>query len=246
MTTSAEHITRPWRLKLLLFWNCFGLLLFASYFTPIWEPIDLFLFRLINQPLKDSHPLRIFWALANHNLADWFEDICFLALYAIGIWKTKPGHRIEKTIQFFFSILLTVITIVTINRFLCHDILRLRRASPSLILPDAVYLKDFITGISMKIVSNKSFPGDHATTALMITISYAYLMRGKLAIFALFYGLFLSLPRLAVGAHWPSDLIVGSGCITLFVLTWAYCTPFASTCLKLMTNFIQGKSNKTP
>jgi len=237
MTTSTEPIAREWRPKLLLFWNCFGLLLLASYFTPIWQPVDLFLFQLINQPLKDSHALRVFWALANHNLADWLEDICFLALYIIGIWKTKRGYRIEKTMQFLFSILLTAITIILVNRFLCHDILRLRRASPSLILPDAVYLKDFITEISMKIVSNKSFPGDHATTALMITISYAYLMRGKLAIFALFYGVFLCLPRLAVGAHWPSDLIVGSGCITLFALTWAYCTPFATICTKALNFF---------
>lgn len=250
MTTSTDSIAREWRLKLLIFWNCIGILLFASYFTPLWESIDLSLFRLINEPLKNSHALRVFWALANHNLADWFEDICFLAFYAVGIWKTKQGHRVEKTAQFLFSIILTAITILFVNRFLCHDVLRLRRASPTLALPDAVYLKDFLTGISMKVISNKSFPGDHATTALMITISYAYIMRGKLAIFALLYGLFLCLPRLAVGAHWPSDLIVGSGCITLFVLTWAYCTPFASTCLKHMiqalrrVNLIRISKNK--
>ena len=60
----------------------------------------------------------------------------------------------------------------------------------------------------------------------MFAVSYAYLVRGKLGALALAYGGgALCIPRLAVGAHWLSDLIVGSCCIVLLSISWAFFTP---------------------
>jgi membrane-associated phospholipid phosphatase len=45
------------------------------------------------------------------------------------------------------------------------------------------------------------------------------------------------MPRLITGAHWLSDVIVGSGTITIVFLSWAFCTPlfsrFTSACERL-------------
>jgi membrane-associated phospholipid phosphatase len=70
------------------------------------------------------------------------------------------------------------------------------------------------------------FPGDHATTLLLFTVLYSFYAGRKLGAFAALYAIFRILPRLIVGAHWASDIIVGSGCLVLFFLSLALCTPF--------------------
>ncbi|MDN3505699.1 MAG: phosphatase PAP2 family protein [Simkaniaceae bacterium] len=234
-----------WKIKLLIFWNVLGIILFTSLFaSPIWNHIDPTLFRFFNHPLRDSQALRLFWALANHRLADWFEDLCILGFYIVAYYKAAKGFREKRAAQLIFCILFTAFTILLINRFVCRDILKLRRSSPTLVLHDSVYLSDFLSWIRVKVDSTKSFPGDHATTALMFACSYAYFVRGKLALLALLYGAFLCLPRLIVGAHWPSDLFVGSGCIVIFSLSWAFCTPLATKCVEAIENILSKKKKK--
>lgn len=242
--------SNPWRLKLLIFWNVLGILLFSTLFTPgivkIWDYIDAPLFRFFNYFLRHSSSLRLFWAMANTRLADWFEDLCILGFYCAAVWKTKKEERPRKAAEFIFCVLLTACVILFINRLVCRDYLKLRRASPTLILSDSVYLADFISWIRVKTDSSKSFPSDHATTALMFACSYAYFVRGWLGFLALVYGAFLCLPRLIVGAHWPSDIIVGSGCIVIFALSWVFCTPFANRCIDFIHQKLQKfLSNKT-
>jgi len=166
-------------------------------------------------------------ALANHELADWFEDLCILGFYLAAILKSERRERLRKCAEFLFCIALTALTIILVNRLFFRDFLHLRRMSPSLALEQFVNLSYAVEWIECKVHSNKSFPGDHATTALMFALSYAYVTRGKLGLFALLYGLLLCLPRLAVGAHWLSDLIVGSGCIVMLSISWAFFTPLA-------------------
>lgn len=223
--------THPWRWKSFLLSHLLIALLLLSFFIPLsaswWAKIDLSCFQFLNTPLKHNETLRVIWALANHRLADWLEDLCILTFYIVAIYKTAKHSRLKKGLQFFFCLLLTALTILLINRLFCRDFLRLRRASPTLVIDSATYLSDFISWIPVKVHSGKSFPGDHATVALLFACTYAYLVRGKLAIFALLYAMLLCIPRLAVGAHWLSDIVVGSGSIVLFSISWAFFTPFA-------------------
>jgi membrane-associated phospholipid phosphatase len=196
-------------------------------FSDTWNLIDTHFFHFVNHPLKDNSFLRTLWALASHSLADWFEDLCFLCFYIAAILKTPRGLRLRRGAELFFCVLLTAITIILINRLFCRDFLHVRRASPSLVIDQMVNITQYISWIEFKVHSSKSLPGDHATTALMLSITYAYLVRGRLALLALVYGAFLCLPRLAVGAHWLSDIVVGSGCIVMISISWAFFTPFA-------------------
>ncbi|MBS0629206.1 MAG: phosphatase PAP2 family protein [Verrucomicrobia bacterium] len=173
--------------------------------------------------------------MSNHSLADWFEDLCILGFYLAAIFKVQKGDRLRRCAQFIFCILLTAMTIVLINRLFFRDFLHLRRASPSLVIEPFVDISHSISWIEFKVHSSKSLPGDHATTALMFAISYAYVVRGRLALCALIYGAFLCLPRLAVGAHWLSDIVVGSGCIVILSISWAFFTPVANR----MTGWIE-------
>lgn len=222
-------INTQWRL--LALWNALALLLLLSLFSPLtrpmWSAIDLHCFRLLNGSLKGRPFLQQFWAMANHSWADWFEDICILGFYVAAVLKAAPEKRKERIFQLLFCLLLTAVTILVINRFLCRDLLKLRRKSPTKLLPDVINLAELVPWISFKVNTSKSFPGDHATSALMFAFSYAYFIRGKLAIGAIAYGIFLCLPRLVVGAHWLSDAIVGSGAIVILSLSWALCSPLS-------------------
>lgn len=222
----------PTRWGLLVCWNVLAMILLLSLFSPLtapaWSSIDLSVFQFLNGSLEGHPRLQQFWAMANNRWADWFEDLCILGFYTAAVYKTAPEKRKERVFQLLFCILITAVTIIVINRFLCRDLLKLRRKSPTQIVPDAINLQDLVPWISFKVNTSKSFPGDHATTALMFAFSYAYFVRGKLAIAALIYGLLLCLPRLVVGAHWISDTIVGSGAIVMLSLSWALCSPLSS------------------
>jgi Kdo2-lipid A phosphotransferase len=211
-------------------WALLLLTFFSPWTAPLWKKWDLAAFEFFNSPLRWGQGMRLFWAMANHSLADWFEDLCILTFYVVAVWKTEKHLRLKKSAGFIFCLLLTAATILLVNRLVCRDLLRLRRTSPSISVPKALYLPDYLPDTTVKVHSSKSFPGDHAATALMFALSYAYIVKGRLALFALAYGAFLCLPRLVVGAHWFSDLIVGSGTIVLFSLSWAFFTPLADRC----------------
>jgi membrane-associated phospholipid phosphatase len=86
------------------------------------------------------------------------------------------------------------------------------------------------------------FPGDHATTLLLFTVLYSFYAGRKLGTIASLYALFRLFPRLIVGAHWASDIIVGSGCLVLFFLSLALCTPFHLWCVDKIEKIITRKS----
>ncbi len=224
-----------WKLRQLFLSNIIIALLLISFLSPLksvlWDWLDLKIFKLLNHPLKEHGTLRIFWALVNHHVADWFEDLVILGFYFAGVWKAKASNRRRRSIQFALCIVITALTILCVNRLLCRDLLSLRRESPTRVVESTVYLLEYLSWLPIKVDSSKSFPGDHATIALMFACSYAYLVRGKLGLGALAYGIFLCLPRLVVGAHWPSDIIVGSGSIVLFSLSWIFFTPLFDRCI---------------
>ncbi len=41
------------------------------------------------------------------------------------------------------------------------------------------------------------------------------------------------MPRLIAGAHWFSDVVIGSGCIVLFFAGWGLFTPFHKIAIDL-------------
>lgn len=231
-----------WQIKkILLFHGLIGILL-ISFFLPkipgIWELLDVKIFRFFNSFLLTSPALRTFLALANNRLADLLEDLCIMGFYLIAIFRIPKEKRIKRSCELIFCVLLTACTILAINRLLFRDLFPLRRKSPTLVLNDAILVSDYFSWISIKKSSTKSFPGDHATTAFMFACTYAWYVRGRLALLAFIYAGFLCIPRLAVGAHWLSDIIVGSGSIVLFSLTWAFFTPFGDHCTQGLQKFL--------
>ncbi len=220
------------------------ILLVVSFFAPItrnlWQWIDTAFFTFFNHILANApYLVKVGCAILNHKLTDWGEDIVFILFISAAIYKTAPEKRLHKTAQFIFSIFLAASIIFFINKMLFHEILEVKRMSPTLSIQNPFRLSHFLSFIKVKDASSMSFPGDHGTTLLLFCSLYHYFSPSKkLKRFALFYSMFRALPRLVVGAHWLSDIFVGGAAITLFCLSWALCTPFQYWATKNIENML--------
>ena len=224
--------SKPFRFKILLLWHIIAAVLFASLFWPVtkvyWEMVDIAFFKMINSTLRNHPNWQLFWACANHKLADWVEDLCILCFFIAYVRRSHKNLRKRKIAELVFCILYIGAIIYFINRTLFRENLCIPRPSPTLVVDGSVRLSEEIPWMSIKDDSSYSFPGDHGTTALLFAASFFYLAGPRLGLLAILYGAFLCMPRLITGAHWLSDVIVGSGTITIVFLSWAFCTPMFS------------------
>lgn len=242
---------RKWKLKMLLLCHVLVAILLTTLFLPatkgFWEVIDVAFFKLVNGSLEGRPNWQIFWALANHKLADWVEDLCVLIFFVIYVRQAHKALRPRRIAELLFCVLYIGAIIYFVNRMLFRENLSIPRLSPTLVVDSSVRLSEHISWLHIKDDSSKSFPGDHGTTALLFAASFSYLAGWRLGILASLYAAFLCMPRLITGAHWFSDVIVGSGSITILFLGWAFCTPLFQTCVNKMERFFKTcKSLITP
>ena len=209
--------------------------------SSLWEILDTKTFQLLNRSFIGHPHWQLFWALANHWLADWFEDLCLLGFAIAAFIKAPKLQKKRRVAEMLFIALLIAATVLICNRLICRDLLRLRRASPTAIFEDPVLLSESLPWLAIKEISSKSFPGDHATTALLFGFSYFRFVGRRLGIFALLYTLFLCLPRLMAGAHWLSDLIVGTGLIISFVWGLVFGSSFGEKCIAGLEKILPSK-----
>lgn len=236
--TRDTSYSSAWHLKPLLLMHILIALGIATLFSPLtqgfWQTIDMFIFKSLNGTLEWGRPWQVFWALANHKLADWVEDIVILMVSAIYIKGAVKGQRLYRASQVAFLILYSALLIFFINKTIFREWVQILRDSPTLVVDSSIKLSEHISWLKIKDGSSKSFPGDHATTALIFGAAFAYLGSKKIKIFAICYALFLCLPRMILGAHWFSDVVIGSGSIVAFFLMWAFCTPLAHQATKII------------
>jgi Kdo2-lipid A phosphotransferase len=235
MTEVTTTLPSRWQLKPLLFCHALAFFLVWSLFTPpamkVWQWIDIAFFKAINSTLRDHPTWQLFWAFANHKLADWVEDFCVLIFFIVYVAKAVRGLKMRRVCELLFCILYIGMIIYCVNKTLFREYLEIPRLSPTLTVENSVRLSDEIEWLSIKDDSVKSFPGDHGTTALLFAASFSYFAGRRLGLAASLYAVFLCLPRLITGAHWLSDVVVGSGSITLIFLSWSFCTPLGECCI---------------
>ncbi|MBS0627024.1 MAG: phosphatase PAP2 family protein [Verrucomicrobia bacterium] len=231
--------------KILLFIHILVSILISSLFYSISKgnpiTLDKKCFQLLNSWIQNSSFWQTFWAMANHRMADWVTDACFL-LFFYWIVKASPKtEQIRKAAECLFFLLYSAIIILLTNELLFRGLLHIHRNSPTLVIDSFVNLSEKVTWLKVKFKSPKSFPGDHATLYLLFIASFLYLARKniKITVTAILYGIFLCLPRLIAGAHWVTDILVGSGSIVIIFFSWAFCTPLASICIQKIENILR-------
>jgi len=111
----------------------------------------------------------------------------------------------------------------------CGNLLSIRHPSPTLVFRNANRLSKLVD-IAAKDASRNSFPGDHG---MMLMIFAAFMARyfGRRAFLAAAcIVVIFSMPRIASGAHWFSDIYMGSLTIVCITLSWFLLTPASDRC----------------
>ncbi len=214
---------------LLLCFAAIAFLLGSFLWSPtfaLWQKLDTAIFKSMNHTLEGHPWIQVFWAFVNHRKADLVEDVIFLLFFILAIYAAPKEKRIRRTAEFLFCILFAASVIYFVNRTFLRNNVLIPRISPSLVVTSCTRLSKEVPWMIVKDETIASFPGDHATTLLFFTVLYTFYAGRRLGTYAALYAIFRILPRLIVGAHWASDIIVGSGCLVLFFLSLSLCTPF--------------------
>jgi membrane-associated phospholipid phosphatase len=189
-----------------------------------WEELDRAVFFFLNGTVALGDGWTFLWAISNNRYFDLIPLI-FLALPFLvpgTVYKNKSIHF--RLLQF----IVLVKTAGLCRRLLVYA-LDYDRLSPTLVLKPAHRVSEIMPFINAKDQSLSSFSGDHAVI-LVVWAAFIFITaeQKKWGWFCSAIAVLFMLPRLAGGAHWLTDNIIGAGCIALCGLAWAGMTPLSS------------------
>ncbi|MGS2872406.1 phosphatase PAP2 family protein [Enterobacter huaxiensis] len=230
------------RIPLILLLNAAGLALFLSWYMPVnhgfWFPLDAGLFHFFNQALAKSQVFLWVVAITNNRA---FDGCSLLAMgcLMLSFWlkEDQTGRRRIVIIG-----LVMLLAAVVINQLAQH-LMPVKRASPSLYFPNINRVSELLH-ISTKDASKDSFPGDHG---MMLLIFSAFMLRyfGKKAFaIALIIVVVFAFPRVMIGAHWLTDIAVGSLSAVLIGIPWCLMTPMSDRLIDLFDRYLPGKKQQ--
>ncbi|EJF30121.1 MULTISPECIES: phosphatase PAP2 family protein [Enterobacteriaceae] len=226
------------RLPLLLLLNVLGIALFFSWYLPenhgFWFNIDATLFHFFNNELVKSHTFLTLIAITNNRA---FDGISLLAMGALFSWFWLHEDAAGRRRLVLMGVVMLLCAVV-INQL--GHLIPVVHASPTLYFKDIHRVSELLH-FPTKDASSDSFPGDHG---LMLLIFTGFMLRYfgprafliALAIFFIF-----SSPRIMIGAHWFTDVYVGSVSIALVGLPWVLLTPVSDRLISILNRTVPGK-----
>ena len=233
--------TSHWRWKCLLACQLSGALILGSWLNgspvrPVWDRLDLMIFVALNETLPWGSTWQVIWAVANNRAFDFLVALLYLIGY---LHFSLAGERRFLNERLVFGCFIAVYAFVVLE--LSRNVMfTFERLSPTLAVDGAVRLSELVPWADLKDASGDSFPGDHAIALWVfsgMTWFYAGRRYGILAVAGAF--LFI-LPRIMSGAHWFSDVAVGSTFVSLFSLSLALATPMHALVLRAGLNLVSG------
>ncbi|MEQ4923977.1 phosphatase PAP2 family protein [Proteus hauseri] len=227
--------------SLILIFNLCGLLIFCSWYFPaqhgFWLSLDSYIFYFFNQHILSDSFFATFVAYVNKRSFDLIILLAMGALY----YNTFRKQNYTGKRHLIIVGLVMVISAVLINQI--GQNIPIERPSPTLHFQDA-HRVSIVTGIPTKDASGDSFPGDHG---LMLLIFCSFILRYlsfRSFLCALLITIVFSLPRVMAGAHWASDILVGSISLTLITTSWLLITPLSDTIIKGLEKILPFKEKK--
>ncbi|MCM5704321.1 phosphatase PAP2 family protein [Larsenimonas salina] len=204
--------------------NALGVLLISTWWIPqftFWSTVDDSVFWFFNQFITMGNP---HWdatlAALNNRKFDLFVIAGMLTIMCWACVRDTRGGW-----QRWLGIGLTmVITAGLMNEVVRH--LPFHHPSPTRFFDDASLVSNFVH-FTTKDSAGNSFPGDHGVMAMifagfMLTFGDRLTRGASILLVAIAIA-----PRVMVGAHWVSDIMVGSLSLALLLLPWVLCTPVA-------------------
>jgi membrane-associated phospholipid phosphatase len=117
------------------------------------------------------------------------------------------------------------------------QLLPVAHPSPTLVFEQAKRISS-LTNLAAKDAARNSFPGDHG---MMLMVFAAYMARffgARAFLAASVLAAVFSLPRIASGAHWFSDIYMGSLALVCAGTGWFLLTPACEVCLARLEGFL--------
>jgi hypothetical protein len=215
------------QVKWLLFWWILACIWFASWLFPVtregWDTLDEVIFFSFNGSIAHSTFWQSFWAIVNWRPFDIIAAALILVIGFSWVYSLDLDRRLSA-----LSGLGVLLFIILATRFSAAFLLYVtdyQRYSPSIILSPAYRLSELVTWIDAKDYHKDCFPGDHGYVVIACIVFF-FIKAGKSwgAIALLLLSPFI-LPRLFSGAHWATDVIIGSGTMALISMPLLFATP---------------------
>ena len=185
-----------------------------------WNELDNFLFFHLNSRLTAGHLETTMWAIANNRMADMAPALAMLSLFiwiALRDTQHPPATHIAR--------MLFMVLFIVLIMLIAKQIFDINRVSPSLILEPRNLLSELVPWANPKDASSNSFPGDHGAVLLLWSFFIIYYGGYGYGLLALAIAVLFALPRIVAGAHWATDLLIGSTSIAVIGFCLARCTP---------------------
>jgi membrane-associated phospholipid phosphatase len=208
-------------------------ILLASWHLPMtrdwWQYIDVWGFRAINHTLTWGAWWYTPWGIANMRVFDLVPASAFAALFLVYVAQGSAGERWARFVSFSYVVAFCVAMLA-----LSSAVLEIERQSPTKALDNVIRLSELMPGVKLKDASGNSIPGDHATTLALLAVFLWRLAGARLGAIGVVVAVIFALPRLVSGAHWLSDILVGSTICVALALALAFATPLTSSCVRLI------------
>ncbi len=226
------------RLLAILLLNAAGLALFFSWYLPanhgLWFVLDKNIFYWFNDRLVTNKAL--LWLLAVTNFRA-FDGVALLAMgyLYLTFWRRETPEGRRRLLAIGVAMLISA---VVLNQ-LCR-LIPVSHPSPTRFFPNVNHVTQ-LTGIPAKDASTNSFPGDHG---MMLMIFACFMLRyfTRRAFFiAVAIVLVFATPRIMIGAHWFTDVVVGSLSIVLVGMSWWLITPASDYLVNALYRYLPGK-----
>ncbi|ARD59947.1 hypothetical protein Y71_08475 [Kosakonia radicincitans DSM 16656] len=228
------------RLPLIILLNAIGLALFMCWYLPVnhgfWFPLDSAIFHFFNRGLVENRAWLWLVALTNNRA---FDACSLVAMGCLMLSFWLPADRTGRRRVVIIG--LTMLLIAVVVNQLAQHLMPVQRASPSLYFTDIHRVSELLD-FPTKDASKDSFPGDHG---MMLLIFAAVMWRyfGKKAFgIALIIFVVFAFPRVMIGAHWFTDIAVGSLSAVLIGLPWCLLTPLSDKIIALFDRYLPGNN----
>ncbi|ALV91674.1 MULTISPECIES: phosphatase PAP2 family protein [Pantoea] len=229
---------RASRLITILLLNALGLMLFFSWYLPpdhgFWFGVDKAIFFGFNDQMVVHHGFALLVAITNFR---GFDAVSLLAMGLLYLWfwrrETPQGQR--RMLAIGITMLLTAVVLNQLGH-----LIPVQHVSPTLFFEN-VHRVSELTGIPAKDASSASFPGDHG---MMLIIFACFMWRYfgfRAFLVALLIVVIFGLPRIMAGAHWFTDVAVGSLSVVLVGLPWWLLTPASDKLVNWLNRALPGK-----
>lgn len=208
---------------LLLAAGIFGSWAYVDSTRSLWDAVDVSVFRALNDTLRESSWWQDLWAIGNNHFFDFLSSLLMTWLAYRYVMAGGAQHINERVCVVLYIALVIVAAVVTVDKLLIGD--GDKRFSPTATLEDPVLLSRHVTWLTTKDISYNSFPSDHATVLLMVTMMLWHFAGRTSGLIMLGATVFFSFPRLIGGAHWFTDMAAGALPLALAAVALAIYTP---------------------